>query len=502
MTDSCKIRAIQGFSNEARKLSSNAEHQTESTLLVKLVQASQVRLFHTPEQVAYAELNLNGLRKSVRVRSKAFQDWLARRYYYEYQKAPRAQALQVALGVVEGMALFEGGEYPIYVRLAESEGRVYLDLGRPDGAVVEVSPNSWQVIVESPVRFRRPHNMLPLPLPERGGRVDALQSVLNLAPEDWPLVAAWLVAALNPNGPYPLLFVQGEQGTGKSSLAWMLKDLVDPSTGSLRAHPREVRDLMLAAANSWVLSFDNLSSLPVWLSDGLCRLSTGGSFATRTLYHDDEESVLNAARPVILTGIEELATRGDLLDRAVLLYLPPIEATKQRPYRQICAQYEELRPYVLGALLDAVSQALQRLPHLKLEQLPRMADFTTWVVAASPGLGLDPETFLKAYHNNREITHELVLEGLPIVLALQALLESQPVWEGTVTELHQTLASHLTFKSFKVQQRYHWPMNPRGLSNALRRLAPNLRSAGINVHFYRTNQARLIRIEIISRNSC
>lgn len=498
MTDGSKFEATESSSNEAGKLfSSKRERQTESTLLVALVKAARLRLFHTPEKFAYADLNVNGHQETLRVRSKAFRDWLARQYYYEYQKAPRTQALQEALGVVEGMALFEGSECPVYVRLAEHNGRVYLDLGHAEGAVVEVGPTGWQVIFDPPVRFRRPRNLLPLPLPERGGRVDDLLSVLNLAPGDWPLVAAWLVAALNPNGPYPLLFLQGEQGTGKSSLARMLKDLIDPSTDYLRAHPREVRDLMLAATNSWVLSFDNLSSLPVWLSDALCRLSTGGSFATRALYHDDEEVVLNATRPVILTGIEDLATRGDLLDRAIPLYLPTIVAAKQRSYRQVWTQYEELRPRVLGALLDAVSVALQRLPHLRLEQLPRMADFTMWVVAASPGLGLEPETFLTAYRGNREVTHELVLEGLPIVVAVRALLEIQPVWEGTATELHTILASYLTSKA---RQGHHCPVTSRGISNVLRRLAPNLRSVGIDVLFYRTNQARTIRIETMLPN--
>lgn len=496
MEDSYKLEATESSSNEAGKsLSSRTKHQSESKLLVELVQAASLQLFHTPEQSAYAELKADGHCKTLPVRSKTFRDWLARSYFYKYQKIPRVSALQEALGVIEGMALFEGSQCSVYVRLAENDGRVYLDLGHPEGAVVEVGPTGWRVIQESPVRFRRPRHLLPLPLPERGGRVDELLSVLNLVPEDWPLVAGWLVAALNPRGPYPLLFVHGEQGTGKSSLAWMLKDLIDPSIGSLRAHPRDAYDLMLAAANSCVLSFDNLSSLPVWLSDGLCRLSTGGSLATRALARDDDEEVVrNATRPVILTGIEELATRGDLLDRAILLYLPQMEAAKRQPFQQVWVQYEELRPRVLGALLDAVSVALQGQPQLRLEQLPRMADFTTWVVAASLGLDLVPEGFLTAYSSNREIADELVLEGLPIVLAVQTLLKSHPVWEGTITELNLILASYLTFKA---RQGYRWPATPRGLSNTLRRLAPNLRSVGINVLFYRTNQARIVRIETI-----
>ena len=75
---------------------------------------------------------------------------------------------------------------------------------------------------------------------------------------------------------------------------------------------------MIAARNSWVLAFDNVSSVPDWLSDAFCRLSTGGGLATRMLYTDDDEILFDAQRPVLLTGIEEVATRGDLLDRSLM----------------------------------------------------------------------------------------------------------------------------------------------------------------------------------------
>lgn len=490
--------ASEDSSREARQSGlPKVERPTQSTLIVELAQAAHLQLFHTPERVAYADIRIDNHQETLCVQSKAFRGWLARRYYREYRKAPRAQALQDAIGVIEGTALYEGSQLSVHVRLAEYDGRVYLDLGHRDGSVVEVSSAGWQVIKESPVRFRRPSNLLPLPFPERGGQVEELLSLLNLVPDDWPLVTAWLIAALNPNGPYPVLFLQGEQGTGKSTLARMLKELIDPSAACLRAHPRELRDLMLAATNSWVLPFDNLSTLPVWLSDGLCRLSTGGSFATRALYHDDEEIVLNASRPTVLTGIEELPTRGDLLDRSILLYLPTMSSAKQRSNRQIWAEYEDLRPRVLGALLDAVSTALQCLPYTRLEQLPRMADFTMWAVAASPGLGLDTETFLSAYRSNREASHELALEDLPVAVAVRMLLENQSVWEGTATELHKVLAAYLPHKS---RQERYWPMSSRGLSNTLRRLAPNLRNVGIDVSFHRTSQARTICLETMSSN--
>jgi hypothetical protein len=104
----------------------------------------------------------------------------------------------------------------------------------------------------------------------------------------------------------------------------VLRALVDPNTAALRTTPRDERDLVIAANNGWLMALDNLSHLPDWLSDALCRLATGNGFATRELYTDAEEAIFATQRPIVKNGIEELATRGDLLDRSIVLYLPTI----------------------------------------------------------------------------------------------------------------------------------------------------------------------------------
>jgi hypothetical protein len=131
--------------------------------------------------------------------------------------------------------------------------------------------------------------MLPLPVPERGGSIETLQHFLNLASrDDFVLVVAWVLAAFRSGGPYPLLAISGEQGSAKTVLSKLLKALIDPNAAPVRALSREERELMIAANNGHLLAFDNLSGLPHCLSDVLCRLATGGSFAVRQLYTDDE----------------------------------------------------------------------------------------------------------------------------------------------------------------------------------------------------------------------
>jgi hypothetical protein len=238
---------------------------------------------------------------------------------------------------------------------------------------------------------------------------------------------------------------------------------------------------------------DNLSRIPPWLSDALCRLATGGGFATRELYTDAEEALFDAQRPVILNGIEELATRGDLLDRALILYLPALSEEKRQSESNLWSEFELARPALLGSLLDVVSAALRRLPSVRLERKPRMADFAVWMTAAEAQLGWPRGVFLDAYEQNRSSANALALEASSIAEAVQALAREQN-FEGTATELLKALTAHADASATPQKS---WPANGQVLSNKLRRIAPNLRSCGVEISFSREpNQKRRRSITI------
>jgi hypothetical protein len=310
-----------------------------------------------------------------------------------------------------------------------------------------------------------------------------LRNFLNVADDYWPLLLGWLVAALRPRGPYPVLCLHGEQGSAKSTTALLLRSLVDPNAAPLRGEPREVRDLMIAATHAHVVCLDNLSRLPDWLSNALCRLSTGGGFATRTLYENDVETVFAASRPTMLVGIDELASRGDLIDRAIVVPLSPIDPAARRAEAQLLADFEQVRPVIFGGLCTALSTALANLPTTKLERLPRMADFALWATAAEPALGLPPGAFLKAYEQNRQAAHHLILEDHPLAAAILGFMSDRESDEFTATHLLVALEEYTP----RWERRDgSWPRSARALSSALRRLAPALRAVGIDVDFVRS----------------
>src|SRR5262245_27921564 len=443
-------------------------------------------LFHTAAGTAFADLLVDGHRETWPIRSKRFRGWLRRRYYETTGSALGGQAISSELDLLEARAQFDAPERSVHTRIAEHAGHIYLDLADAHWRAVEIGPGGWRVNRCPPVRFRRPAGMLPLPVPERGGSIEALGSFLNFwGRSDFILGVAWLLATLRPGGPYPLLAISGEQGSAKTVLSKMLKALVDPNAAPVRALPREERELMIAANNGYVLAFDNLSGFPAWLSDALCRLATGGSFAVRQLYTDDEEVLFQAARPLLVNGIEDVVSRADLADRSIFLTLAPIREQQRRSEAELWREFDLARRRILGALLDAAVLGLQTLPDIRLTSLPRMADFALWATACEPALW-PAGTFAHAYDANRRAA----VEADPVAVCVRALMAERGSWAGTASDL---LRAASALAGTKVST---WPQNPGVLAGRLRRAQTFLRMLGIEISFNREGRAgtRTIRI--------
>jgi hypothetical protein len=464
---------------------------TQADILIDLAQS--VALFHAPDGSGFADLDINGHRETWPIRAKGFRRWLTRRFFEETGAAPSSEALQSALNVIEARAHFDAPERQVHIRVGELDGRLYLDLGDEMWRAVEIDATGWRVIDNPSVRFRRASGMKPMPIPVGGGAVETLRSFLNVQTDaDFVLVVAWALACLRNRGPYPVIVLSGEQGSAKSTFSAILRALLDPNTAPLRALPREDRDLFIAACNGHVLAFDNVSGLPAWISDTLCRLATGGGFAVRQLYSDQDEVLFDAARPVILNGIEDIVTRPDLADRAVFLTLEPIPEERRRPEQELWAAFEAERPRLLGVLFDAVAKGLAELPHTKLDKLPRMADFALWATACETALW-PAGTFWSAYCGNRDEAMEGVIDADPIAAAARALMITRTEWTGTASDLLGALAE---VAGERVAKSKTWPDSPRALAGRLRRAATFLRKIGIEIGFDREGRARTRMIRI------
>ncbi len=460
--------------------------------LLKYALGDRAQYFHDADGEAYATVDVEGHRETWPLKSRSFTRWLRYRFYCEEKTdenvEPPPLKDQVVGDVVrqlEAKAQFEGEEHAVNIRVAEINGKVYVDLCDASWQAVEVSRDGWKVVHDPPVKFVRAKGMAPLPFPVGGGDAGVLRGLLNLqddaeGDQAWRLILAWLVKALRARGPYPVLTLLGGQGTAKSTAARILRSLVDPSTVPLRSPPKNEHDLVIDSVSSWMIAFDNISELPGWLSDAICRLATGGGYATRTLYTDRDQELFEAMRPVVLNGITDVATRPDLLDRAVIINLRPIEKSARREEREVFAELEAARPEIMGFLFDAISEGLRTIPNVKLDGLPRMADFARWSVATEQALGGSAGAFMEAYGASQEEAVGQALEASPVAAPLWkfARLYKGPdnAWTGSATDLLEELAQRVDDDAKRAKG---WPRAPHALSRELKRLAPPLRDVGV-----------------------
>jgi hypothetical protein len=156
-------------------------------------------------------------------------------------------------------AKFEGERHEVFLRVAESNNRIYLDLADEMWRAIEIDASGWRDADSSPVRFRRTPAMRSLPVPTAGGKIDDLRGFVNLSPGDFHLYIVALIDALFPQRPHVMLHLTGEEGSGKSAASKIARDLTDPSQVPLRTLPNTVRDLFVSSCNSHTLAFDNVS---------------------------------------------------------------------------------------------------------------------------------------------------------------------------------------------------------------------------------------------------
>jgi hypothetical protein len=464
--------------------------------------ASDFDLFTTPgdEVEGWASVVIDGGRETFRLRSRLCKHLLNSRYWHAFGKTLGSTAVDSAISVLQGRAVHEGSEAAIAIRVAAHDSRIFVDVGDKQRHVIEISADGWEIVRSCPVRFVRPQGQMPLPLPVKGGSLDLISPFVNVEPGERVLLLSWVVCCFHPTGPYPILALNGGQGSAKSTTTKVCKRLVDPSKAGLRSDPRNAQDLAVAAQNAWLLAFDNLSRISDMLSDALCRMSTGGVFTTRRLYSDDEEVLLEAKRPLIINGIPDLAVQPDLIDRSVHLVLPPLPKGARRLEDQFWAAFDLEHPRMLGAVLDAVSAMLRLVPTLSIEDPPRMADFALVGVAVETHLGLPSGTFLRAYEENRNAAAKLALAESGIVEPLRHFLAALGgEFHGTPSRLYDSLQASENPVVIRARRSRKWPRSVNSFSGLLRRLSQSFDKVGLLYEDGRDNshaRNRYIHLEL------
>jgi hypothetical protein len=447
-------------------------------------------LFHDEDKNPYARVPIGGHNEVHAIESKSYRELLAERYLTLVGKGCNRNALGDAIVTLSSLAKFHGDEHRVWIRTAADGDAIVLDTGASDWGAIRVTQDGWHVEAGGDVRFRRAGKERALPTPSIEGDFSRLWPYLNIRAEERVLVAAFLLNALRPDMPYAPLLVSGEQGAGKSTFTRLLKAIIDPSAAPLRAPPKDNRDLLVGALNSWVLCLDNLSWLPAELSDALCRISTGGSISERTLYSNLDETSVEVMRPMILNGIEELATRPDLAQRGVHIEVLPIEHSRE-DQANLWKDFAYDAPAIFAGLLNGLSAALRDVNHIQMD-LPRMADFALWAAAGLPALGFSADEFTAVYGKNQRDALNLGLESSTAGKALLAFMTERngEDWTGSANELLEALEWHADGGVGGPG----WPKSAKGLHGVLNRLGPALRAAGIDVERGRNMHGKTVTV--------
>jgi len=478
MNDNKKASEAVGSLTGQKELDNNFNDNSNKkpvNVLIEFAKTDSV-LFCDNQEIEYAEINLNGHTEIYQVDSVKYKSWLRKKYYYQTKSAPSKVSLDTAVSTIKAIASFEGDKRDVYLRVAQVDNSMYIDLCNDSWQVVKIDALGWRILDKSPVAFTRTSNMKSLPMPIEGGDISLLLKHINIYESDLPLAVGWLLMSLQAGpGAYPVMILNGSAGTGKTTASRMFRELVDPNKIDVLSKPK-LQDMRVIGATNHMLAFDNLSGISPQFSDAVCKISTGDNQAVRVLHTTNDEMTISIKKPCLMNGIDEIAKRGDLVSRSVKLPLSKIKARKTEA--KVWNDFNKDTPSIFGALLDGLVTSIQEIPHTEVGELSRMADFCRLSVAASGAYGWGDDKFMKIYNENIRNTHVDSLESSTFGSGLIKMFEIENNFYGRPIELLARLEDKC-YVSEKIIRSQRWPSTAKGVINLLDRLQDSLEIVGI-----------------------
>lgn len=486
-----------------KKKDKDSDSITEKALRLIL---KEIKLYNDGE-TGYAVFNVNDHCETAWVRSKQFSKFIRWLYRHSEGRGLSEYYVNEIENELESIAIYEGQLANIYGRVGKTcDNNIIINPGWKDWKYIDVSAPGWAIKASvtsvstvtqdslSPHSlFIRPRGMLPLPYPEKGkGSINDLRRFIGAVGDDnrFLLIISFIIQSFFYDGPFPILVILAEPGSGKTFATNIIKNIFDPHEAMTMSIPRESRDVFAAAGVSWLMAYDNFSSVPQWLSDIFCRFSTGGAVIDREMYSNGDAYIYSAKRPAIVNGITDFFSQSDVIQRSIIINFRRIDPEDRRDEHELWSDFYGVAPGIFYDLLDILVKVLQLLPKIKVTKPSRMIDFCKLGTATGLALGYEEDAFMIAYEENQRSANDITLEASQIFPILKMVLEQDSSFEGTPQELLTKLNS----TNYDVTRSKYWPKTPAILSGHLKRLAPNLRAAGYNVEIWRDHNGRKISI--------
>jgi hypothetical protein len=435
--------------------SASAEHRAAVANL--LMQLPEDAAFSSTSGQAF--VTLPRINQTLALSDSLLHDWFRDRYFRNNGQPLTSHALAHILATLRARAQCNPRRYIVGIRATGTPTSIYIDLCNIDSESVAITKDGWEITKTPEIFFQSTRGQLPLGRPEapesENSRIRESENagpraagahfpvafsnsrILEFA-NSHAVINEWLLAALHPSGPYPILILHGPPSSGKSALAKSLRSLIDPVTASLLPLPFRATAITKLALRHRVLAFDHVTHMSPSVTDALCRVSTGIGVETA------DSVQLEIARPIIITtprnGIGDWIPCPDLAARCITVQLP-LEIQLPSP----------------AALYTALSENLS-------------VGRPSW--NRPPGLSL------------RDLT-DSTAHADPLFPTILSLVQSKTEWTGTATDPLNEICVTATLTS----------TTARALSQRLNLLTPALIASGIEIeHHYKHGGTRLITL--------
>jgi len=403
------------------------------------------------------------------------------------------KALEVSdvVTVIErsGSYLSEDGHETVLIGPVKGDGKADLVYQLTDGEVVlrDLPEGCY---------FKAMPNRLPLERASETPDFRALFELINIQEElELLLLVAWMTYTLchpkvSPNK-FVLLALTGGQGTGKTVLSTLLRDLIDPNRLGVQSFPASERNLTVALQQSHVVFFDNLSFIKKVRSDFLCQALTGATLQSRTLFTDAGSFAMKMHSPMVLNGISNPITEPDLAERSLVLKLEKIDPEERVSDKELQKQFRSNKADIFAALLDISAEILNLLPSIKPTKPARMIDFSHWLAGMEKVFGFEDCELQEAFISRQQNESLGAVLETTLGAAVKDFLDRELSWKGTPQKLLDALRE--LRKSYR-----GLPDQPIGLTKALKKMQPALENAGIEMEFGRSKE-RWIKLELVDQ---
>lgn len=471
--------------------------ETQAEKLVRLIEGTpDIKLFHDHSSEFYAVIPIDEHREIWDVHTDIFKFWLQKLYRDNEHKIINKENLTQTIDILCAKALFENKkEISLNTRIArdKTEHAIWYDLTNSDWQTVKITEHGWTIENNPPILFKRFEHQKPQLLPCENGDIRKILKYVNVQHYQ-TLFLTWIVCSVIPEIQHPMIILHGEKGAAKTTASKLLKDLIDPSKLDASMLPKKFDDFTVTLDQHWFLTFDNVSSISDDTSDALCQAITGSGIQKRKLFTDAQSHIVTFQRCILMNGINNMATRSDLLDRSILIELTRISESDRKEFTIMMKDFMEDLSSILGGIFNLLSTAMKLYPFVHLDSLPRMADFARWGFAVGEAMGGLGQKFLDEYVENQSIQNKEALDTDLVAVLLVSFMENRYEWEGRVSELY------LSLKNFALQTGINtnckdFPKQPNILSRKLNELRSNLQFAGITFESEQRSKGTFICIK-------